>query len=64
MSQEKFIDQEVRIRLLETIAANIDHQFRVMNKRIDDKFKSQNKFFTVVITVIFVPLAMHYLGWV
>jgi hypothetical protein len=56
----EFVDQEVRIRLLEKIAANIDHQFLMMNSKIDRKFRSQNRFLFGFLSMILIPVVLHY----
>lgn len=59
---EQFVDQEVRIRLLEDIASKIDSQFETMNKRIDEKFKAQRNFIGLIMSVVIVPVLLHYYG--
>lgn len=59
---EKFVDQEVRIRLLEDIASKIDNQFEKMNKRIDEKFKAQRNFIGLVMSVVIIPVLLHHYG--
>jgi hypothetical protein len=59
---EQFVDQEVRIRLLEDIASKIDSQFETMNAKIDEKFKAQRNFIGLVISVIVLPVALHHYG--
>ena len=59
---EQFVDQEVRIRLLEDIASKIDSQFEAMNAKIDEKFKSQRNFIGLVISLIILPVALHHYG--
>lgn len=39
MTEEKMIDQKVRIRLLERIAADINSTFRHLDTKLDSQFK-------------------------
>jgi|GEM_PF-3480728 hypothetical protein len=39
MTNEEYVDHEVRIRLLEKIAASIDKRFEHLENKIDSHFK-------------------------
>ena len=59
MTHETIIDHEVRVRVLEKIAANIDSRFDKLDLKLDSNFKwTVGIFFTIFLSII-IPVILH-----